>query len=245
MKGKLLKVSIIFFILTGCAYRPIPIATAYPTSNQHKMQAAHHWDVLAKDLAKRLKRTIAITFPNATVKPPLVVRLTGSQEKVPFAKAFNNLLISRLVQQKMVVLESDYGYPDSLIVEYNMQVIQHKDRRLHYPTPGIFTALTAGVFMADRIIDYASRHSKVHAWVGAVPFAIAGDVIAGRELYLPGETNTEVLINTSVLKGQQYIFRDSRIYYINDGDSDHYDRNVARTKTHRNVVGTKTYQVRN
>jgi hypothetical protein len=137
----------------------------------------------------------------------------------------------------MVVLERNTGYSDSLIVNYNMQVIQHKDRRLHYPTPGIFTALTAGVFMADRIIDYTSRHSKTNAWLGVVPFAIAGDVIAGRNLYLPGETNTEVLITTSVSKGQQYIFRDSRIYYINGGDSNHYnyDRDVA----------TKTYQVRN
>ncbi len=237
MKVNFLTISIIFLILAGCAMRPIPVATAYPTSKQHKMQAAHHWDVLAKDLARRLKKTMAMTFPNETVKPPLVVKLTGDQEKLPFAKAFNNLLISRLVQQKMVVLESDSGYADSLTVDYNMQVIQHKDRRLYYPTPGIFTALAAGVFVADRLIDYASRHSKVNPWIGAVPLAIAGDMKLGRDLSLPGETNTEVVITTSVLKGQQYIFRDSRIYYINDGDSDHY-------KNEGNVW-SKTYQVRN
>ncbi len=182
MKGNLIKISIILLILTGCVQRPIPIESADPISKQHKIQAAHHWDVLAKDLAIRLKRTMDITFPNATVKPPLVIKLTGDQEKVPFAKAFNNLLISRLVQQQMVVLETNVGYADSLMVDYNMQVIQHQ-----YPK----------LLSADYI------------W--------------------------EVLITTSVSKGQQYIFRDSRIYYINDGDSDHYDRNM----------GTKTYQVRN
>jgi hypothetical protein len=214
MKINLLKISIILLILTGCAMSPttrenadsiskqhkmatpiatseqqqmqgnrvIPISTAYPTSKQHKIQAAHHWDVLAKDLAKRLKKTLEITFPNVTVKPPIVVNLTGDQEKIPFAKAFNNLLISRLVQQQMVVLETNSGYVDSLTVDYNMQVIQHQYPRL---------------LSANKI------------W--------------------------EVLITTSVSKGQQYIFRDSRIYYINGGDSDHYERDI----------GTKTYQVRN
>ena len=186
MKINLLTISVIFLILAGCAnttHSPIPIATGYPITNQHKMQDAHHWDVLTKDLARRLKKTMAITFPNVTVKPPLVVKLTGDQENLPFAKAFNNLLISRLVQQKMVVLETNSGYADSLTVDYNMQVIQHQYPRL---------------LSADDI------------W--------------------------EVLITTSVSKGQQYIFRDSRVYYINDGDSNHYDRNMGTNKT---------YQVRN
>ena len=184
MKVNLLKISIIFLILAACTATnsPIPVATDYPISKQHKMQDAHHWDVLAKDLARRLKRTMAITFPNATVKPPLVVKLTGDQEQIPFAKAFNNLLISRLVQQKMVVLDTNSGYADSLMVDYNMQVIRHQYPRL---------------LSTDDI------------W--------------------------EVLLTTSVSKGQQYIFRDSRVYYINDGDSDHYERNM----------GTKTYKVHN
>jgi len=176
MKVNLLKISIILLILAGCAQKIIPMATDYPMSKQHKMQAAHHWDILAQDLAIRMKKTMDITFPNATVKPPLVLKLTGDQEKIPFAKAFDNLLISRLVQQKMVVLDTNAGYPESLMVDYNMQVIR--------------------LLSANNIL--------------------------------------EVLITTSVSKDQQYIFRDSRIYYINGGDSDHYDRKIG-----------KTYQVRN
>jgi len=41
-------------------------------------------------------------------------------------------------------------------------------------------------------------------------------------LLTPGETNTEVIINTSLTKGPQFLFSHSGIYYINAGDYDHY-----------------------
>jgi len=71
---------------------------------------------LAKDLADRLKKTIDISFPNAVVKPPLFIKLTEKQEKIPFTKAFFNLLTSRLVQQGLIVMDSNAQFGDNLVI---------------------------------------------------------------------------------------------------------------------------------
>lgn len=228
MKGYLLVAIIGLLVLAGCSKRPIPVATSYPITAQLKMQGAHHWNVLANDIARRLKKTLKLTFPNAVVKPSLFVKFTDAQEKTPFGKAFYHLLTSKLVQKGLVVL-SDAGYGrDNLVVEYDMQVIHHKDRRLTYPPPGIFSALAGGVWVIGQAVDYWA-----HPELAAIPFGVALDVNSAVDHLLPGETNTEVIISTKVKMGQQYIFGDSSIYYVNDGDHDHYEND------------TKTYQLVN
>jgi hypothetical protein len=230
MKGYLLIAITIFILLTvvGCGRRPIPVASSYPVTAQHKMQAAYHWDVLATDVVKRLKKTLDLTFPNAVVKPSLYIRTIPAQEKSPFGKAFINLLITKLVQQGLVVLK-DFPLGEGLIIEYDMQVVHHRDRRLTYPPPGLFTALAAGVWLVAQAQDRWQ-----YPGLASIPFAVAGDVNSLVDYYLPGETNTEVIITTAVTMGQQYVFGDSSIYYINDRDYDHYD-NENYTKTYQLV----------
>ncbi len=227
MKESLLIVSLILLILTGCAYRPIPVATAYPITAQRKMQSAHHWDVLAKDLAERLKTTIDISFPNAVVKPPVFVKYN---KKTSFGKGFFTLLTSRLIQQGLVVMDSNAQYGDNLVIEYQMQVVHHEDRRLTYPPPGVFTALAAGVWL----VAHAQDHWK-YSGLGVLPLTIGADVSTFVDYYLPGATNTEVIISTVATMGQQYLFGDSRIYYVNDGDNDHYEDFTTINKTYQVV----------
>jgi len=223
MKGYLL-IATVTLLGASCTHSPIPVATSYATTTQQKMQAAHHWNVLAYDVAKRLKKSVNLTFSKATDKPPLVIKISDEQKKRPFGKAFSNLLTTKLVQQGMVVLSDDSEYTgDHLIIGYDMQVLHHKDRRKTYWPPGLLTALTGGVFLVKQAID-----NWQHPGLAAIPFAIAGDIKSARSYKYPGETNTEVLITTLVTKNQQYIFGDSRIYYINDGDSDHYE-NLSKT----------------
>lgn len=220
MKESLLVGIFALLILTGCAHkRPLPIAAAYPLTAQLKMQAAYHWDILAKDLAARLKETVKTSFPNAIKKPAIFVKFTNAQEKVPFGKAFFNLFTARLVQEKLVVMDnSNARYGKTLLVEYDMQVIHHKDRRLTYLPPGAFTALAAGVWLVAQAQDRWK-----YPGLAALPFTAAGDANSYMEYYLPGETNTEVIITTTATMNQQYIFSDARIYYINEGDFDHYE----------------------
>jgi hypothetical protein len=219
MKGYWLVTLFSLLILAGCTHRPIPVAASYPATAQRKMQAAYHWDVLANDVAQRIKKTLELTFPNATVKPSLVVKPKKAQQDIPFGKAFSTLLRTKLVQQGSVVMTDAAQYDNNtLSVEYDMQVVHHKDRRLTYLPPGLMTALAAGVWM----IAQAQDRWK-YPGLAMFPLAIAADVNSAVEYYLPGETNTEVILSTSIAMGKQYIFGDSRIYYINDGDYDHYE----------------------
>ncbi len=223
MKGYIL-VAILSFLIAGCSNRPIPIAKSYPVTGQQKMQAVHHWDVLAIDVANRLKKTMELTFPNAETLPSVFVKISDKQEEIPFGKAFYNLLNTKLIQQSLVVLTNDAGFGrDTLVVNYDIQVVHHKDRRLTYPPPGAYTALAGGVWMIVSAID-----NWTYPGLAILPFTLAADADALLDYYLPGETNTEVIITTSVTMGQQYVFGDSRMYYINTGDYDHYE-NFAKT----------------
>ncbi|MBE9562821.1 MAG: hypothetical protein IMF12_08175 [Proteobacteria bacterium] len=218
MKGYIL-VAILGLLVASCSHRPIPVAKSYPITGQQKMQAAHHWDVLATDVANRLKKTMELTFPNAETLPPVFVKITNKQEEIPFGKAFYNLLNTKLVQQSLVVLTNDAGFgSDTLVVGYDMQVVHHKDRRLTYPPPGAYTALAGGVWMVANAIN-----NWAHPGLVVLPFTLAADADALLDYYLPGETNTEVIITTSVTMSQQYVFGDSRMYYVNTGDYDHYE----------------------
>ncbi|MCK5525260.1 MAG: hypothetical protein KAI83_19195 [Thiomargarita sp.] len=230
MKESLLIVSFILLILTGCANRALPVATGYPVKAQRKMQSAHHWDVLAKDLAERLKKTIDLSFPNAVVKPSVFIKYN---EKTPFGKALFTLLTIRLIQQGLVIMDSNAQYGDNLVIEYQMQVVHHKDRRLTYLPPGAFTALATGVWFAAQIKEHWDYPGP--SW-SILPLAIGG-ASAFTNYYLPGETNTEVIISTVATMGQQYLFGDSRIYYINDDDYEHYEDFTTTTtnKTYRIV----------
>jgi len=128
MKGYLLILTVT--LLAACSrstHIPIPVVTSYAATGQQKMQAAHHWNVLAYDVAKRLKRSVDLTFSKASKKPPLIINITDKQQKDPFAKAFSSLLTTKLVQQGVVVLTGDTKYAgETLGIDYDVQVIHHK-----------------------------------------------------------------------------------------------------------------------
>lgn len=229
MKGLLLTVACICFgILAGCTHRPIPLATSYPISAQQKMQAAHHWDVLAEDVARRLKKMMDVTFVNAVTPPPIYIQ-PGSEGQSSFGRVFHRLLANQLVKLGLVVLTSralpaqmgaysdSISFRDTLVINYDMEVVHFPDRRLTYPIPGTFSLLAGGVWLVSRAID-----DWAHPGAAAFPVTAAADAYLMKDLYLPGETNTEVVITTGATVNQQHIFGDTSIYYINEGDADLY-----------------------
>lgn len=210
--------------LVGCAARPIPLATSYESTTQQRMQAVHHWDVLAEHVALQIKERIDVEFPKDlnTLQPPVLITTSASRDKTAFGKAFQNLLRTQLLNKGVNVVTS-MDFVDTLILDYDMQVIHHKDRRLRYPLPGIFGALVGGAYL---LIE-----EKVNPIAGIGAIALGADIAAGLNYYLPGETNTEVIINVSMTKGPQFLFSHSSMYYINTKDYDHY------------IDDSKTFQV--
>ncbi len=90
-------------VLAGCASSGViyshgdPDPIAYPRSEQHKMQAAHHWELLAENEAAQIHEAL-----KDKAKPVYVE--TPEHHDSDFAKAYHSMLIEHLVKQGGVVV---------------------------------------------------------------------------------------------------------------------------------------------
>jgi hypothetical protein len=186
----------------------VPVATTYPVNFQKKMQAAHHWDVLTADVAKRLHdNLIGSGEPQGR---PIALNVQQPRYNSQFSMAFHNLLITHLLEQGFVMSENpSTGLP----VSYDVQVVTHKDRGFIRPTPGLFTALTGTVLVIRDVADSSS------AAAATMLGAVALDVASG---FVTDTPNSEIIVTTSVMNGDRYVSRLRDIYYVSDNNVDQY-----------------------
>jgi hypothetical protein len=207
-------------LLSNCTAK-IPEPVNFPYSQQQKMQALHHWQVLAHDLADRINNELIQT---GNMETAVFVKPTCGEDSMPckpeekssFNKAFNDLLITSMV---------DYGIPtrshlkkDTLEIEYKVQVIRHTAQRIRTLQPGILTAVSAAIVVL--------RDAPAELLILAA--GVIAD-IANTNLAFNGQC--EVIITTSIIEKEKFLFRASDIYYINDKDFWQYLDTKGRTKT--------------
>jgi len=192
----------------GACMSQVPVATTYPVTYQKKMQAAQHWDILTADIAQRLRDNLV----GSGESPGRPVSLYVQQPRYSseFGIAFHNLLVTHLLEQGFAMSEGPSG---GLPVNYDIQVVTHKDRGFIRPTPGLFTALTGTVLV---LRDVADTHSGAAAGMLG---AVALDVATG---YITDTPNSEIIVNTSVMNGDRYVTRLRDIYYVSDNNVDQY-----------------------
>lgn len=224
---KILAVTILSALIIGCASKnsEYPRATMHPYSKQQKMQAAEHWNVLAENEAK----LIVEKLPDSPLIYISCSSNAGCGERTgritPFSEAYTQLLTTHLVNSGAAVTISDE--PNSLLLEYHVQVITHKDRGgLPVTKPG---ELTAGATAAYTIYQAAENWSK--------PGLVAVPIVIGTDLYRyhkeeTSVSNSEVLVTTTIRDGNRILVSDSRVYYFNAGDASHYENRVV----HRHFV---------
>ncbi len=207
-------------LITSCT-TGIPESKNFPHSQQQKMQASHHWEVLAKDLANRINNELIITD---NIETAVFVKQTCGDESRPcdphqtssFNEAFRDLLITNLV---------DYGIPtrnqleeDNIEIQYKVQIVHHNAERIRTFKPGILTAISAAIVVL--------RDAPAELLI--LTAGIAADIV-NANLSLVG--HYEIIITTSMLNDNKYLFRASDIYYINDQDFYHYRDMTGQTKT--------------
>ena len=210
-------VFLLVLFLSSCSRIPQPASYAF--TEQQKMQAAHHWDVLASDVANQINNQLVIS--DYVDKSVFVKSTCGTDanpcergETTQFNEGFRDLLITRLV---------NFGVPTSIDkkisdieVNYKVQVIYHASNR-YTVAPGMVTALTAAV----AVFRNAPTTIQALAVAAGLDFANAAAPLNG---------HYEVIITTSMVTDEKYLFRTSDIYYINDPDFWHY-QNVPTGKT--------------
>ncbi|MDX9841635.1 MAG: hypothetical protein RBS95_09270 [Desulfobulbus sp.] len=196
-------------LASGCVRMPQP--QGFPYSNQPKMQAAHHWNVLANDVANRINNELirrnyldsALHVRHSCTKPDGC----GPGSASPFDEGFNDLLTTQLVHFGIDTRAAADGA--SLIVDYKVQVVHHRAGRSQWPQPGVLTALATGV----TVLRDAPWELITIASAAAVDTLRATSAL---------NEHDEVIITTSIMDGDRYLLRTSDIYYINDADSWQY-----------------------
>lgn len=198
--------------VAGCSTLDVPRAEAYPATGQHKARAVHHWDLLADDVAARIVAKVGAAGELKTAFH--LMPATGT----PFNRAFGDLLLTRLVNQGMVIAtvpnpESNGG----AFIRYDAQVIEHATKgRNSSELP--FTSLAVGLaVLRDSWLHIPSTASGA---AGALGMGVVADM-SGRMLSgsaAGGPTRTELLVSSSLELGQRFLGRTSDIYYIEPDD---------------------------
>jgi hypothetical protein len=193
-------------LLAGC-YSQIPVSVSHDQTEQRLMQAAHHWEVLADDVAEQVED--ALDDRDDLEELPLDVRAASAAD-TPFARGFAALLTSRLVSRGLqVAVEPE----NALTLEFRVLRVVHAER-FQRPPMGTFTALAGGVAVTRALTTMTD-------WIGAGLAAGAlADVAVGR--YAPYHAN-EVVISAALVRQNRYVLHDSAIYYINDREWWHYE----------------------
>ena len=211
-----------------CACAQVPKQTTYDYTTQHKMQAAHHWDLLAADVAGQIKEKLKeryLDLRGIYVTPSCGAPDTpcSPHEETPFGEGFHDLLITHLVNDGVRTM--DKPSPSTLSVEYKAQWLYHKADRIERPYMGTFTLLATGA----AVVRDAIVHDKAGPiYASGIGGAILLDSIAGS--FTKGLPHSEIIVTITIKDDGQYVFRKSDIYYIHDEDFDHYE-NAAPLKT--------------
>lgn len=203
---------IVFF--QGCSYKyaEVPLATNFDSSEQKKLQSAHHWKVISKDLADLVV---------AKIDKQMTLYINKSQSSVEFSEAMNKLLLSSLVDAGASV-NVEKATTDAVVTIDIQQIEFSSDKIKPKRTFGIPTMLTAGVWALREIIMSADATTTVAASTAAGAIGLDAYNWYNSEYALGIVPYNEVLITISVSKNNQYVASLSNIYYISDEDSELY-----------------------
>lgn len=211
-----LAISVAAVVLSGCFSTntsQAPIATTYPYSEQQRMQAAHHWDVLANHQAESIVSQADTRFRDLYILPAAddMSSLQGGE----FDRGFRDLLTSQLVSRGVRVVQAPHE--NSASVQVNVELVEHRANRFVRPPNGVLTALAGGIAVAT----YPINHWKEPA-LALLPLAAAADVSSGS---WTSESNEEIIVTTQIIDDNQILYSSSNIYYTNQEDRRHYAPN--------------------
>ncbi|ACL01950.1 hypothetical protein [Desulfatibacillum aliphaticivorans] len=208
-----------------------PYPVTYSINAQQKMQAVHHWDILAEDVANQVMMTIE-QHPGIETQP---VSVASPDETTAFSLMFHDLLVSHLVNRGLVLTPSNEG---SLILGYSARILQHEDRIIR-KNPVKWTMLAGSMRVARAAYDWATE-DILNMGIGV---GILGDLARG---YTTGDKPAkELFITTTLAYGDRYLMHANDIYYINDGDWWQYDANPIAMGSSLDAGGpgqAKTYR---
>lgn len=192
--------------LTACGSAPIPVSSNFEYSVQKKVRSAGHWDLLANDVVAQTLETLKKTGVPANTS--VYVKLPHHPSA--FDRGFREFVMTKLVQSGITVLHN--ANDTDLQLTYGTQLVVHKSERPHF-IPGQFTMLAGGLMAV-----YGLRGEHLDARLAAT-LGLAGAADFANSINSGGPTHTEVILTTSVSRGNQYLARKTDVYYLEDVDA--------------------------
>lgn len=194
-------------IVLGACQSQVPMASSYDLSFQHKMQAAEHWRILARDIVAQ------VALRAAPYGYDIAIEREGSD--TVFATAFDDMLVTEFVQQGFIVRET--AQPGSLLLRYKTQIVTHAPGRQVRPPVGTFVALGGGIIALHAALENSLSVGNINVLTAATAGAL--ELGAGSIVEI---TDTEFIVTTSLLSDDLYVARYTDIYYLPDGDAGLY-----------------------
>lgn len=211
--------------LSGCGtlnkkatyYPDAPISQNYPVQHQGKLNAASHWNIVANDLSAQL--VIKLDKNKLSDKP---VYLNLHSDKTQFTEAFNDFLTTSLVNKGVLVSKRR---SNSIIYNYKIQALKYNSyRSTTMPSRTLWMPLAAGLVVVRHITDQLHFKAIDEAILGA---GLLSDAFSTELQGLAPKV--ELLITSSILSHDIYLYRTSDIYYANSSDM-HFYQKKAKTK---------------
>lgn len=199
----ILKGIVLGIVLSGCIpakHNPYPIAQHPETQYQLKMQAATQWQALANHQASKIAGAMPSGFK---------FYISASNSPSTFEIAYNRMLKAALIEKGFTITNvSDYAEG---VVLSSAQIIQHKDRDSLKSSIGLASGASVGYLIAKNL-----THSD-HVTAAVIALAAASDYLQWDNPNAP-TPDTEILMNTEVVVGNEIAFTNTAVYYLNPGD---------------------------
>jgi len=198
-------------LMTGCTgilqtkglQSKVPISDQfYPLTRQKYLQAAHHWDLLAEDVSKQI----------STINSDKAIYVSKTTDSTEFDSAFRNMLVTQLHKNGLKISKNS---DSTNVLEFNTQLIEHKDRSTVFPVKGSSFALIGGAYGIAKLVSDASWPIGL-AMLTAADYASSG--------IFDSNPVTEVIVTTSVYENDILLKATTGVYFIRKGDSDHYKK---------------------
>ena len=197
-------------LLGGCAapHSETPIATNVPTSNQLKLQAASHWQLIAQDMAGRLTASLD--------RAPLYVH--QSEQQSQFERAFNQELISSLLAAGYPVMLSPNN-PGTRTVEVSAQALAFAPGRKQARTLiGVPTVLAAGLWAIGEAVTMAPGDAVGAGALGGLALTEAIQWFTSEKASGP-TPRTEIIVTARVVSPDRYLAQVTSAYYTTETDA--------------------------
>ncbi len=178
---------------------PIPVAENFPLTTQKKVRSAGHWNQLSQDV---VAQTVA-SLEKAGATPQTTLHVAIPPNASDFDQAFHEFLVTQLVQKGWNVLLADNA---QLTVTYHSQIVRHNSERPRF-IPGLFTSLTAGLYVLHNVDPAAGG------------LMLAGALDYGSSINTGGPTHTELVLTTTVTGNGRYVSRKTDVYYVEESDT--------------------------